>query len=244
MIVEEVLQLKDELVSTKKQLYDRDQQLLKLHREIHKLKSVLEQTSSTQKQSSSSTSSACGPIKKCGVSSECFSSEPLMPMTQILKDYHSKQLIKEALLDNSFLRQFLNMKQLNLIIDAMYEKDFVKGYFICKQGHYGSNLYVIAYGHCEIIDSKNQLVNQLGPGKAFGELAILYNCARTASVKGNGKLLLHTQFSKIFIYCKLSLSNQLYFTFIQLLNEEYSLSAQFIIKSLCGRIPFQEKYSF
>ncbi len=178
------MQLREELITTKRQLYDRDQQLLKLHREIHKLKSVLEQTTPTMKPSMISTSS--GPTKKCGVSGECFSISisQQMKVPKVSKDYHSKQLIKDALLDNSFLRHFLDIHQLKLIVDAMYEKEFVKGCFICKQGMFGSHLYVIAYGHCEIIDNKNQLVNQLGTGKAFGELAILYNCTRTASVKG------------------------------------------------------------
>ncbi len=28
----------------------------------------------------------------------------------------------------------------------------------------------------------------MGPGRVFGELAILYNCTRTASIKGKTKL--------------------------------------------------------
>lgn len=29
------------------------------------------------------------------------------------------------------------------------------------------------------------ILGSIGPGKVFGELAILYNCTRTASVRGN-----------------------------------------------------------
>lgn len=29
-----------------------------------------------------------------------------------------------------------------------------------------------------------KVLGRMGPGKAFGELAILYNCTRTATVKG------------------------------------------------------------
>jgi Cyclic nucleotide-binding domain. len=28
------------------------------------------------------------------------------------------------------------------------------------------------------------VLGKMGPGKAFGELAILYNCTRTASIRG------------------------------------------------------------
>ena len=157
------------------QLYDRDQLLLRLHREIHKMKSVLEHTSlntilgSSKNNRSTSLGSliGVGPSKKCGVSGECYSqeSEQHLTINKVSKDYRSKQLIKEALLDNSFLRHFLDTHQLKLIVDAMYEKEFAKNCLICKQGMHGSHLFVIAYGHCQIIDNKNQLVNQLGPGK-------------------------------------------------------------------------------
>ena len=40
-----------------------------------------------------------------------------------------------------------------------------------------------AEGQMEVI-KEGQVLGQMGPGKAFGELAILYNCTRTASVKG------------------------------------------------------------
>jgi hypothetical protein len=31
----------------------------------------------------------------------------------------------------------------------------------------------------------------MGPGRVFGELAILYNCTRTASIKGKRNKLIH-----------------------------------------------------
>jgi cGMP-dependent protein kinase len=47
----------------------------------------------------------------------------------------------------------------------------------------GSHLYVSAEGLLEVLQDEVQL-GTLGPGKAFGELALLYNCKRTASVRG------------------------------------------------------------
>lgn len=40
-----------------------------------------------------------------------------------------------------------------------------------------------ADGELEVIQG-DRVLGRMGPGKAFGELAILYNCTRTASVKG------------------------------------------------------------
>ena len=43
-------------------------------------------------------------------------------------------------------------------------------------------MYVAAEGDYEVI-KEGRVLGSLGAGKAFGELAILYNCRRTASIK-------------------------------------------------------------
>lgn len=126
-----------------------------------------------------------GAVKKTGVSGECITGPQIDIIREVDKDFRSKQLIKNALLDNSFLSNYLDSHQLRMVIDAMYEMEFNKATFIIEQGTQGSHFYVIAYGHCEIIVKPGtDPLYQLGPGKVFGELAILYNCTRTASVRG------------------------------------------------------------
>ncbi|XP_043207719.1 cGMP-dependent protein kinase, isozyme 1-like [Amphibalanus amphitrite] len=97
------------------------------------------------------------------------------------KDFRSKQLIKEAIMDNDFLKK-LDSSQLREIVDSMYPKKYANGTFIIREGEVGSHLFVAAEGQMEVI-KEGQVLGQMGPGKAFGELAILYNCTRTASVK-------------------------------------------------------------
>ncbi len=143
--------------------------------------------------------------KKQGVSGESYGSmtslgDPLQNINFVWKDFDCRRIIQEALQvcllclpktisndfllqDNSFLKNYLNLEQLDLIVDSMYEKEFSKNTYICRRGTYGSHLYILTYGHCEVIDAHDKPVNQMGPGKAFGELALLYNCTRTASVK-------------------------------------------------------------
>ena len=50
-------------------------------------------------------------------------------------------------------------------------------------------MYVAAEGDYDVIKD-GKVLGSLGAGKAFGELAILYNCKRTASIKAvsNGKV--------------------------------------------------------
>lgn len=44
-------------------------------------------------------------------------------------------------------------------------------------------MFVCLDGKC-VVKKEGQVLGNMGPGKAFGELAILYNCTRTATVKG------------------------------------------------------------
>ncbi|XP_052250111.1 cGMP-dependent protein kinase, isozyme 1-like isoform X2 [Dreissena polymorpha] len=64
----------------------------------------------------------------------------------------------------------------------MYEKQVKQGHFIIREGDPGQHLYVAAEGEFEVLKETNVL-GKMAAGRAFGELAILYNCTRTASVR-------------------------------------------------------------
>ena len=61
-----------------------------------------------------------------------------------------------------------------------------------------------AEGELEVIQG-DRVIGRMGPGKAFGELAILYNCTRTASIKGFLSLSLSLSLSSSFFPFFLSL---------------------------------------
>lgn len=46
-----------------------------------------------------------------------------------------------------------------------------------------SSIFLYSEGRVEVSKDGQKLCT-MGPGKVFGELAILYNCTRTASVRG------------------------------------------------------------
>ncbi|GFS36250.1 cGMP-dependent protein kinase, isozyme 1 [Nephila pilipes] len=97
------------------------------------------------------------------------------------KDFKSKQLIKDAIMENDFLKN-LDASQVIEIVDCMYCQYFTKGTQVIKEGDVGSHLYVSAEGNLKVWKN-NKVIGSVGPGKAFGELAILYNCTRTATVE-------------------------------------------------------------
>jgi len=69
----------------------------------------------------------------------------------------------------------------------MYSREVDYGEFVVRENETGNHLFVSAVGEFEILVN-GKVLGTLPAGKAFGELAILYNCKRTASIKGNGRL--------------------------------------------------------
>jgi cAMP-dependent protein kinase regulator len=75
----------------------------------------------------------------------------------------------------------------------MQEKIVEAGTTIIRQGDDGDVLYVVEEGSLECsknIDGTEKVLKVVGPGDAFGELALLYSCPRAASVKAAEKCLL------------------------------------------------------
>ncbi|CAL1526309.1 unnamed protein product [Lymnaea stagnalis] len=181
---------KDDLIKEK------DNEIARLKEEVHKLKSVLQLKVDTLKSQESKPdllstidenqaepSVNKGPAKKQGVSGESPSSKTLgyVDLTHHEKDFKSKQLIKDALMGNEFIK-VLAVSQMREVIDCMYEKKVPKQCYIIKEGERGEHLYVCAEGTLEVHKDDKRL-GEIKSGGLFGELAILYNCKRTASVK-------------------------------------------------------------
>uniref|UniRef100_A0A1A8BBP1 cGMP-dependent protein kinase n=2 Tax=Nothobranchius TaxID=28779 RepID=A0A1A8BBP1_NOTKA len=112
----------------------------------------------------------------CDISDLCHVTLPFYP-----KSTQSKELIKDAILDNDFMKN-LELSQIQEIVDCMYPVDYGKDACIIKEGDVGSLVFVMEEGKVEVTKEEMKLCT-MGPGKVFGELAILYNCTRTATVR-------------------------------------------------------------
>jgi len=78
--------------------------------------------------------------------------------------------------------------QLNQVLDAMFEKVASPGDTIIKEGDDGDYFYVIESGKYDIfklIDGENKHVGQYDNKGSFGELALLYNAPRAATITAN-----------------------------------------------------------
>lgn len=80
----------------------------------------------------------------------------------------------------------LKRRQLELLARLVGEKTYQVGEAIVKQGQGGIGLFIIESGKADVlrkaVDGTETLVNTLGPGDFFGELALLDEGQRTASV--------------------------------------------------------------
>ncbi|KAM3963401.1 cGMP-dependent protein kinase, isozyme 1-like [Aphomia sociella] len=98
------------------------------------------------------------------------------------KDERSTKQIKDALMENDFLKNLMHDERLNMVTEAMSSQDFPAGNLIIREGESGSHLFVSADGQFEVLKG-GQVVKTFGAGVAFGELAILYRAKRFASIR-------------------------------------------------------------
>ncbi|XP_050440577.1 cAMP-dependent protein kinase type II regulatory subunit [Adelges cooleyi] len=88
---------------------------------------------------------------------------------------------------NIFIFRALDPEQMNNVIDAMFDRQVRTGDVIIKQGDDGDNFYVIDRGTFEAYvnesDGSERLVHTYENKGSFGELALLYNMPRAATIK-------------------------------------------------------------
>jgi len=109
------------------------------------------------------------------------------------KNDEQKLRIK-GVLEQSFLFSCLDQNDLDVIILAMTELVCTASQRIIQQGDDGDCLFVVEAGSVDCFkkqpDGTEKLVKQCNVGDAFGELALLYNCPRAASVVAQDKSVL------------------------------------------------------
>lgn len=103
---------------------------------------------------------------------------------KIEKSIDHKTVIRKSL-ESHFLFSSLPFSQIDHIIDAMEIEKSSAGDVIIKQGDEGDKFYVILEGTFDIYVNGVMVVSY-SAGQNFGELALMYNCPRAATIKSNG----------------------------------------------------------
>jgi len=82
----------------------------------------------------------------------------------------------------------LDAEQMQEVLDAMFERKVQKGDYVIKQGDDGDNFYVIESGKYKVYvkmegDTSPKAVGGYDGAGSFGELALMYNMPRAATVQ-------------------------------------------------------------
>ncbi|XP_012554671.1 cAMP-dependent protein kinase type II regulatory subunit isoform X1 [Hydra vulgaris] len=104
---------------------------------------------------------------------------PVNPKSKAQRE-RLNQAVKNILLFKS-----LDLEQLNQVLDAMFERKTVIGDVIIRQGDDGDNFYVVDNGVFDIyvlVDGVDKKVGTYNNKGSFGELALMYNTPRAATI--------------------------------------------------------------
>lgn len=185
--LQELLCKKDDIIRhLEAKLKVRDDEIVELRSQLDKFQSVMPYATGA--------SAGGGKMQARKTRAQGISAEPQAMKTvqelntlsqttfpEVPKSARSKELLRQAILDNDFLKN-LEMAQVKEIVECMYSVEYAAGSLIIKEGDIGSMLYIMEDGRVEV-SKEGKVISHMSPGKVFGELAVLYNCKRTATIK-------------------------------------------------------------
>ncbi|KAF9913090.1 hypothetical protein EC991_003549 [Linnemannia zychae] len=113
--------------------------------------------------------------------------------TVISKTPEQRKRIEVSIASN-FLFKNLDEDQHEDVVNAMAEKRFRSRENVIEQGAVGDYFYVVETGSLDVFVAKNgnpaEKVFEYGPGGSFGELALMYNGPRAATVTATSDIVL------------------------------------------------------
>jgi CRP-like cAMP-binding protein len=123
------------------------------------------------------------PGRRASVSAESYQPSEVDPTHFVIIPKNSKSVHSiESAVSKNLLFKNLDPLQRRRIIDAMFERKVLAGETVIKQGDEGDNFYVVDQGTFSVQIYGKGEVSKIGPGGTFGELALMYNTPRAASV--------------------------------------------------------------
>ena len=124
---------------------------------------------------------------------------------KVQKSIEEREKILSILKANNFFSNITD-EQREIMADAMTATECKDGQEIIKQGDAGDMFYILDSGIADVWVGKNGgdpakvFTYEEGSGAAFGELALLYNAPRAATVKAKGNVKLWSLDQKTFKY--------------------------------------------
>lgn len=125
--------------------------------------------------------------RRPSVSAECSTvGDGGVPKLQTKVNDDDRERILKAVNDNILFKD-IDQRVLPLMVDIVFEIQKKSGTIIVRQGDDGESYYIVKEGTCDVIVNKSgqgmTVVGELGPDASFGELALMYNSPRAATIR-------------------------------------------------------------
>lgn len=121
--------------------------------------------------------------RRTSVSAESL--QPSLSTHDFIKVVYPKSALQRdnirVAIESNFLFKNLDEEQYTDVVDAMIEKEIEAEDHVINQGAVGDYFYIVESGQLDCFIDGNK-VTSYGPGGSFGELALMYNAPRAASI--------------------------------------------------------------
>lgn len=133
------------------------------------------------------------------------------------------RLMLNSIVSTNILFSCFGVEEKKGIVDAFESIDFNGGDFVIKQGDSGEKFFVVEEGSLEIYvkntsGDAQKVGNVLSAGSSFGELALMYNTPRAASIKASSNCKLwaidRDTYRNVVLYHK-TIRNKQYMEFLR-----------------------------
>jgi CRP-like cAMP-binding protein len=133
------------------------------------------------------------------------------------KDTNTIQVISSVMRDNVVFTN-LDAENKTKIIEEMWKSEFKAGQVAVKQGDQGDCLFVVASGEFDVLVNDKKVATR-GKGSMFGELALMYNSPRAATVIANRDAIVWVIDRFTFRRIVTGLTSQKFDLYLQFLNK-------------------------
>jgi CRP-like cAMP-binding protein len=121
------------------------------------------------------------PKRRQQILGDTLDSEAAVTRVDVILKSENTKFILLTVLKRHFLFSQLRDYELEDVIDVMQAQYVNEGEVIIQQGDHGELFYILEEGTCQIlIDSES--LGMIESGSSFGDLALMYNCPRAATI--------------------------------------------------------------
>jgi CRP-like cAMP-binding protein len=112
-------------------------------------------------------------------------------------DEATRKTLIDALGGFYFLRGGTKDPKMDMLLRAMQKEVFEEGFLLINEGEPGSKLYIVDTGELEVTIN-GEKIRDMGKGSMLGELALLYDAPRSATVRCKTKCVLWSLKREVF----------------------------------------------